>query len=68
MSTVTISSKFQVVIPKDVREKNDLRPGQEVQVFYYDGRIEIVPLQNIKKMRGIARGIDTEIRRENDRI
>ena len=68
MSTVTISSKFQVVIPKDVREKNDLKPGQEVQVFYYDGRIEIIPLQNMKKMRGIARGIDTKIIRDKDRF
>jgi AbrB family looped-hinge helix DNA binding protein len=68
MSTVTISSKFQVVIPKDVREKHDIRAGQEVQVFYYDGRIEIIPLQNMKKMRGIARGIDTDISRKGDRF
>ena len=68
MSTVTVSSKFQVVIPKDVREKHDIKPGQEVQVFYYDGRIEIIPLQNIRKMRGIARGIDTTIQRDKDRF
>ena len=68
MSTVTISSKFQVVIPKDVREKHDIKPGQEVQVFYYDGRIEIIPLQNMKKLRGIAKGINTSIDRDQDRI
>jgi len=68
MSTVTISSKYQVVIPKDVREKNNLKPGQEVQIFFYDGRIEIIPLQNMKKMRGIASGINTNLRREKDRF
>ena len=68
MSTVTVSSKFQVVIPKDVREKHDIKPGQEVQVFYYDGRIEIIPLQDIKKMRGIARGMDTSLVRNGDRF
>ena len=68
MSTVTISSKYQVVIPKDVREKHNIKPGQEVQVFYYDGRIEIILLKNIKKTRGIARGIDTSIQREKDRF
>ncbi|MCB1173143.1 MAG: AbrB/MazE/SpoVT family DNA-binding domain-containing protein [Leptospiraceae bacterium] len=68
MSTVTISAKYQVVIPKEVREKNNLRPGQEVEIFYYDGRIEIIPLQNIKKIRGIAKGLSTSIDREKDRF
>ncbi len=68
MSTVIISSKYQVVIPKDIRKKHLIKPGQEVQVFYYDGRIEIIPLQNMKKMRGIARGINTDISREGDRV
>jgi len=68
MSTVTISSKFQVVIPKDVREKNNIKPGQEVQVFYYDGRIELIPIQKMNKLRGIARGIDTKIDRDKDRF
>lgn len=68
MSTVTISSKFQVVIPKEVREKNNLKPGQQVQVFYYDGRIEIIPLQKMKNMRGIAKGTDTKINREKARL
>ena len=68
MSTVTVSSKYQIVIPKDVREKHGIKPGQEVQVFYYDGRIEIVPLQNIRKLRGLTKGMDTSISRDDDRI
>lgn len=68
MSTVIVSSKYQIVIPKDVREKHGIKPGQEVQVFYYDGRIEIVPLQNIRKLRGLTKGMDTSISRDDDRI
>lgn len=68
MGRVTISSKYQVVIPRDVRDKHLIKPGQEVQVFYYDGRIEIIPLQSMKKMRGIARDIDTAVLREGDRV
>lgn len=68
MSTVTISSKYQIVIPKEIRDKENIKPGQEVQVFYYDGRIEIVPLKKMKNLRGIARGIDTAISRDKDRF
>jgi len=68
MSTVTISSKYQIVIPKSIRDKSDLYPGQKVEVINYDGRIEIIPIKNIKSLRGIAKGIDTEIKRDEDRF
>ncbi|MDH5720569.1 MAG: AbrB/MazE/SpoVT family DNA-binding domain-containing protein [Spirochaetia bacterium] len=68
MNTVTISSKYQIVIPKSIREKHDLSPGQKVQIFYYNGRIEVVPITDIKSVRGIAKGIDTDISREKDRL
>jgi len=68
MSTVTISSKYQIVIPKSIREKSELSPGQKVEVLYYDGRIEVIPLKNIKTLRGLAKGIDAKIEREGDRI
>jgi AbrB family looped-hinge helix DNA binding protein len=68
MSTVTISSKYQIVIPKSIRDKSDLYPGQKVEVINYDGRIEIIPLKNIKSLRGIAKGINTEIKRDEDRF
>ncbi len=67
MATVTISPKYQVVIPKDVREKLGLRPGQKVQAMVYDGRIELIPLQPIRTLRGYLQGIDTNIQREEDR-
>ena len=67
MGTVTISPKFQVVIPKDVREKLGLKPGQKVQAIVYEGRIELIPIQPIRTLRGYLKGIDTSVPREEDR-
>jgi AbrB family looped-hinge helix DNA binding protein len=67
MSIVTISPKYQVVIPKDVRDQLELAPGQKVQVVAYEGRVELVPLESLQKARGFLRGIDTNVRREPDR-
>ncbi len=68
MTTVTVSSKFQVVIPKDIRNKIELKPGQKFQVLNYGDRIEFVPIKNIKELKGFLNGIDTTIEREKDRI
>jgi AbrB family looped-hinge helix DNA binding protein len=67
MSTVTISPKFQVVIPKEIREKMGLVPGQKVQTFVYDNRIELVPVVPIKRMKGFLKGMNADIIREEDR-
>ncbi len=68
MQTVTVSPKFQVVIPKIVRESLRLRPGQKMQVIEYDGRIEFIPERNITELRGFVKGINTELEREEDRV
>jgi len=68
MQTVTVSPKYQVVIPKAVREALHLRPGQKMLVIEYDGRIELVPEQDIKELRGFVKGINTEFEREEDRV
>jgi AbrB family looped-hinge helix DNA binding protein len=68
MGTVTISPKFQVVIPKDIREKLNLSPGQRVQAIVYEDRIELIPVRPMKKMRGFLKGIDTQVDREADRV
>jgi AbrB family looped-hinge helix DNA binding protein len=68
MESATISTKFQVVIPKRVREAMGIRPGQKVRVLLYQGRIELIPVEPIEKSRGFLKGIDTEIEREPDRL
>ncbi len=68
MGTVTISPKFQVVIPKDIRDRLKLRPGQKVQAILYQDRIELVPVRPVRKMKGFLRGIDTAVPRERDRV
>ncbi len=67
METVTVSPKFQVVIPKGIREKLSLWPGQKVQAIVYGDRIELIPVRPIKEMRGFLKGIDTTVEREADR-
>jgi AbrB family looped-hinge helix DNA binding protein len=68
MLSVTVSPKYQVVIPKAVREALNLRPGQKMQVVEYAGRIELIPERNIKELRGFLKGIKTEFKREKDRV
>ncbi len=68
MQTVTVSPKFQVVIPKSVRESLRLRPGQKMQVIEYEGRVEFIPERNISELRGFLKGINTEFEREKDRV
>lgn len=68
MQTVTVSPKFQVVIPREVRESLQLRPGQKMQVIEYEGRIEFIPDRDISELRGYLKGINTDFVRENDRI
>jgi AbrB family looped-hinge helix DNA binding protein len=67
MDAVTISPKFQVVIPREVRKRLGLTPGQKVQVIVVDDRIELVPVRPIRKMRGFLKGIDTRVERDADR-
>ncbi|MEO5903956.1 MAG: AbrB/MazE/SpoVT family DNA-binding domain-containing protein [Gemmatimonadaceae bacterium] len=68
MSTVTISSKFQVVIPLAIREKLRIQPGQKVQAIAFENRVELIPVRSAKSMRGFLRGIDTKVERDPDRV
>jgi AbrB family looped-hinge helix DNA binding protein len=68
MSAVTISPKYQVVIPKEIREKLALAPGQKVEALLYDNRIELIPVRPVKKLKGFLKGIDTRVEREADRL
>jgi len=66
--TVTVLPKYQVVIPKIIRESLRLRPGRKIQVLEYGDRIELVPERSLKEMRGFLHRIDTTVEREGDRV
>ena len=68
MQSVTLSPKFQVVIPRPVRNRLRLVPGQKMQVLEYKGRVEFIPERDISELRGFARGINTDFEREKDRV
>ena len=67
MMTVTVSPKFQVVIPKAVRQRLGIRPGQKLQILQFSDRIEFILLKNVRDMRGFLKGIKTDARRDKDR-
>jgi AbrB family looped-hinge helix DNA binding protein len=68
MYTVTVSPKYQVVIPKNIRDALHLRPGQKMKVMEYNGRIELIPDRDISELKGFLMGINTEFVREGDRL
>ena len=68
MTSVTVSPKFQVVIPKEVRDSMGIISGQKIQMLTYCNRIELIPIKPMSKMKGFLKGIDTEVSRDKDRI
>ncbi|MBF0275166.1 MAG: AbrB/MazE/SpoVT family DNA-binding domain-containing protein [Nitrospinae bacterium] len=68
MSSVTISPKFQIVIPRKIRESLKLAPGQKIQMIPYGNRIELVPERKMSDMRGFLKGIDPTFDRNGDRV
>ncbi len=68
MTAVTVSPKFQVVIPKEIRESMGIVSGQKVQILAYQNRIELIPLKPMRNLRGLLKGIDTDVERESDRV
>ncbi len=68
MTTVKLSPKYQIVIPKEIRHKLKLKPGQRLQLIQDDQRIEFILLKEIKDARGFLKGINTNINREDDRL
>lgn len=68
MTTVTVSEKYQIVIPKEIREKLKLKPGQKLQIMQIGDRIEFILLKDIKDAHGFLKGMNTDINREGDRV
>jgi AbrB family looped-hinge helix DNA binding protein len=67
MPVVKVSPKYQIVIPREVRESLDIKPGEKMEVFRYGDRIELFPVRKMRDLRGFLRGIDTTIDRDDDR-
>jgi AbrB family looped-hinge helix DNA binding protein len=65
---VTVSSKYQIVIPHKIRKGLNIQPGEKLEVIQYGDRLEFIPVRSIKNMRGFLKGMDTNIEREDDRI
>ena len=68
MPVVTVSPKFQVVIPREVREELGIQVGQKIQVIAIDNRVEMIPVRSARSMRGFLKGIDTRVDRDSDRV
>ncbi len=68
MLAVTVSPKFQVVIPKEVRESIGIVSGQKIQRLTYRNGIELIPRRPMKQLKGFLKGIDTDVERDDDRI
>ena len=68
MAAVTVSPKYQVVIPQAIREALGLKPGQKVEAIQYLDRVEFIPVRTLKSMRGFLKGIATSVPRERDRV
>jgi AbrB family looped-hinge helix DNA binding protein len=67
MTIVKISSKYKIVIPKEIRKAMGLTAGEKACIFQYDDRIEFIPLKSPEKMRGFLKGIDAAVERDQDR-
>lgn len=68
MATVTVSPKYQIVIPSALRRALEIQPGQKIEVIAYEGRLELVPVKTMQSMRGFLPGLDTHVPREADRV
>lgn len=66
MNTVTVSPKYQVVIPVAIREQMGIRPGERLEVFGFDDRIELIPVRAMREMRGFLKGFDANFQRDED--
>jgi AbrB family looped-hinge helix DNA binding protein len=68
MGTVSVSPKFQIVVPRRIREAQGLRPGQKMRALLHGDRVELIPLVPLTAARGFLAGIDTGVEREADRV
>jgi AbrB family looped-hinge helix DNA binding protein len=68
MASVTVSPKFQVVIPRAARESLRIRPGQKLQVMVYNGQLRFIPIRSLRELKGAYRGVGSDVERDEDRV
>ena len=68
MSTVTVSPKYQIVIPREIREKLEIKPGDKIHMMVEGQQIHLVRVPTVEEMKGFAKGMDTHIEKEKDRF
>ena len=68
MNLVTLSNEYQLTIPKEIRETIGLEPGTSFEVISYNNRLELIPINPMKKLKGKFKGINTDITRDDDRV
>ena len=66
MDTVTVSPKYQVVIPRAIRERSHIQVGERLQVISFDDRIELIPVRPMRSMRGFLKGLDARFERDEE--
>ncbi|MGD9128016.1 MAG: AbrB/MazE/SpoVT family DNA-binding domain-containing protein [Planctomycetia bacterium] len=66
MKTITVSPKYQIVIPREIRDVMNVEPGQKLQIFQHGQRIELMPIRDIKEMRGFLKGANLHTEREEE--
>lgn len=67
MEIVKVSSKYQIVIPRSIRERMDIKPGQQVALFRFKGTLRLVPIRPMEEMEGFIKGVKIDFEREPDR-
>lgn len=68
MSIITVSSKYQIVIPKEVRESLHIKPGQKLQALVVGGSVQLVPVEPIRGLKGFLGGVENDFTRDEDRL
>jgi len=66
MKPITVSPKYQVVIPRTIREQINIKPGQKMHVIAYNNKIVLIPVRHIQEARGLLKGMDADVQREEE--
>jgi len=68
MATVTVSTKYQVVIPEDVRRPLGIKPGHRLEVIRRGNVLHLIPVRDVRELRGLVKGLHTDVPRDPDRV